>query len=92
MSQYIGIHIRRNDFVGWCRDVPREECFAPLSAYARRVEEIRQELLQDKGIDVSRVLVMSDEKDESWWDAVREMGWKWVDHALMETEETYGKW
>ena len=63
MSQYIGIHIRRNDFVGWCRDVPREECFAPLSAYARRVEEIRQELLQDKGIDVSRVLVMSDENE-----------------------------
>ena len=48
--------------------------------------------MEKKGIEVSQVLVMSDEKDESFWNDVREMGWKWADHTAMETEEIYGRW
>ncbi|QRW12796.1 hypothetical protein RhiLY_11795 [Ceratobasidium sp. AG-Ba] len=45
-----------------------EKCFAPIKAYERRVNEIKQSL-QDRpdGIEVTRVLVTSDEDDPEWW-------------------------
>jgi hypothetical protein len=72
----------------------KEECFAPLSAYAKRVDEIRAELSEKQGIEVhpNHVIVTSDERDESWWAEVRAMGWTWINHDDEETEEKYGKW
>lgn len=90
---FISIHVRRNDFGGWCPpDVPSYECFAPLSAYARRVDEIRRELLQTKGLVVDEVVLTSDERDPEWWAQVKALGWLFPDHQEERTAETYGKW
>ncbi|KAJ7367076.1 hypothetical protein DFH08DRAFT_929747 [Mycena albidolilacea] len=51
LPPYIAIHVWRGDFAGWCPTTrPVDECFAPLSAYARRVEEVREELQRARGI------------------------------------------
>ncbi|KAJ7508599.1 hypothetical protein B0H11DRAFT_1965830 [Mycena galericulata] len=87
---FISIHARRDDFEGWCGDFPREECFASLDVIARRVEEVRSEIWQRKGIMVHRVIITSDEKDPEWWRQVAERGWGTPDHR--DTEELYGIW
>ncbi|KDQ07958.1 hypothetical protein BOTBODRAFT_88478, partial [Botryobasidium botryosum FD-172 SS1] len=90
---FISVHVRRNDFTGWCPPgAPQEECFAPLSAYARRVEEVREELLITRGITADHVIMTSDERDPAWWDEVRALGWKFADHAAEQTSGKYGKW
>ncbi|KAJ7155802.1 hypothetical protein C8R46DRAFT_960044 [Mycena filopes] len=86
---YIAIHVRHNDFAAWCR-VPKEECFAPLSAIKRRVDEVQAELLDTKGLTVSRVVVTSDEKNASWWEETETYGWVHPNHTL--TGAVYGNW
>ncbi|KAF8647058.1 hypothetical protein AX16_006893 [Volvariella volvacea WC 439] len=58
---FIAVHVRRGDFMYHCRGVDIKECFAPVSAYAQRVEEVRKELWEVRGIDIlpSNVLVTS---------------------------------
>jgi len=67
---YISVHIRRNDFTVWCGDVTRDDCLAPLSAYIRRVDEVRGEVLAsnpalrkrvEAGEEELKVIVMTDE-------------------------------
>lgn len=65
---------------------------APLSAYARRVEEIKAELLKTRGLKVDSVFVGSDERDDAWWQEVRDLGWHFVDHKKEQTVERHGKW
>jgi len=89
---FIVVHVRRGDFTGWCGDVAVPECFAPLSAFERRVGEVRAELLARHGITVSRVLMTSDESDAAWWAEVKALNWSWVDHDAEKTVEKYGKW
>ncbi|PCH33026.1 hypothetical protein WOLCODRAFT_129563 [Wolfiporia cocos MD-104 SS10] len=89
---YITIHARRGDFTEWCGDIPVEDCFAPLSAFARRVAEVQQDLRERHGIEVSHVIMTGDEKDESWWDAVHELGWSRIDHNAERTVQLHGKW
>lgn len=72
--------------------VPIDECFPPLSAYARRVEEVRTELRLKKGINVDLVIMTSDERDPAWWESVRELGWKRIDHGKMGTVKTFNLW
>ncbi|KAJ7215207.1 hypothetical protein B0H12DRAFT_1154771 [Mycena haematopus] len=86
---YITVHVRRGDFASWCQH-PVDECFAPLSAFARRVDEVKAELLQTKDLSITRVIMTSDEKDSAWWDAVKQYGWYRVDHST--TVATYGGW
>ncbi|KAF7289478.1 hypothetical protein HMN09_01341800 [Mycena chlorophos] len=86
---YIAIHVRHGDFAGWC-EVPLKDCFAPLSAIARRVEELQDELWEKKRLVVDRVVVTSDERDPGWWDEVNELGWVSPDHS--QTAERYGAW
>ncbi|OBZ77786.1 hypothetical protein A0H81_02011 [Grifola frondosa] len=62
-----------------CGNVPPEECFAPLSAYARRVREVQEEL-RDLSIQATQVIMTSDETDEQWWDEVRAQGRLRTDH------------
>lgn len=91
----ITVHIRRNDFRKWCQDVgvPEDECLAPLSVYAKRLEQVKEELRTQKGVsDIQHVLVSSDEADPEWWKEVQELGWYWIDHDAEQTEEKYGKW
>ena len=90
--QMITLHVRRADFAVWCNDVPPEECLAPLSAYIRRVEQLKSQLA-DRGIGpIDHVLVSSDERDPVFWEQVRELGWSAIDHEKEQTEEKYGKW
>ncbi|KAJ7282082.1 hypothetical protein C8J57DRAFT_89866 [Mycena rebaudengoi] len=86
---YISIHVRHGDFKDWC-EAPVDDCFAPLSVIARRVEEVREDLLSRKGISVDHVVVTSDERDSAWWDEVDRRGWVRLDHS--QTAELLGKW
>jgi hypothetical protein len=89
-DQWIAIHIRHNDFADWCGTVPVLDCFSPISVIARRVEEVKQELLARKGLIVNHVIMTSDEKNATWWDDVVAQGWFRVDHS--KTVEIYGAW
>ncbi|KAJ7922906.1 hypothetical protein B0H13DRAFT_1982257 [Mycena leptocephala] len=89
---FISIHARRDDFQGWCGDFIPEECFAPLHVIDRRVQEVRTEIWQRKGIMVNHVIITSDERGKTWWDKVAELGWRAPNHAHMKTEETHGNW
>ncbi|KAI0801075.1 hypothetical protein C8Q74DRAFT_465353 [Fomes fomentarius] len=92
---YIAIHVRHGDFKNWCWAAENpEDCFAPLPVIARRVREVQDELRERKGVDIpmSRVIITSDETDPAWWDEVKAMGWRTVDHETARTEEVFGKW
>ncbi|KAG1743338.1 uncharacterized protein EDB91DRAFT_1275488 [Suillus paluster] len=89
---YISIHIRHGDFGDQCHDIPLDQCFASLSVIARRVSEAQEDLRTRKGIEVTQVIMTSDESDPEWWSKVRALGWTWVDYATERTEEIYGKW
>jgi hypothetical protein len=67
-----------------------EDCFAPLSVIARRVQEVQDELLERKGIVVNHVIMTSDEPNSTWWEDVASHGWLALDHS--NTEELYGGW
>ncbi|TFK36992.1 hypothetical protein BDQ12DRAFT_686205 [Crucibulum laeve] len=89
---WIAIHVRHGDFKNWCNDVgiPLKECFASLPVIARRVEEVKAELKERKGIDVEHVIMTSDERDPEWWSDVVKMGWFGIDHS--KTVEEHGAW
>ena len=87
--------MRHGDFKDWCWDAEKiEDCFAPLSVIARRVNEVRDELLDKKRIHIpmNRVIMTSDESDPKWWAEVEALGWVKMDHKEMKTEEKYGRW
>jgi hypothetical protein len=88
--QYIGIHVRRKDFANWCGGVPVEDCFANITVIARRVREVKDELLSRKGLNVEHVIMTSDETDPQWWADVAAQGWLQVDHSM--TVQMYGRW
>ncbi|KAJ7780327.1 hypothetical protein DFH07DRAFT_470175 [Mycena maculata] len=90
ISPYISVHARRTDFEIWCNGVTTKDCYVELSAIARRVEDVKAELLARKGIQVDQVIITSDEKDPEWWDAVGELGWRQPNHS--KTVELYGPW
>lgn len=90
LPQYIAIHIRHGDFAYWCGDAPVDDCFAPLSVIARRVQEVKDEILDKFGVKVEYVIMTSDEHNQTWWDGVRTQGWFQVNHA--ETVQLYGPW
>ncbi|KAF8142225.1 hypothetical protein K438DRAFT_1995281 [Mycena galopus ATCC 62051] len=89
-SQYIAVHVRRGDFTIWCNiaGVPHQNCFAPLSAYDRRVSEVRAQLVNDTGVNATRVIIASDETDPAWWAGALALGWVRSDHN--RTVEEYG--
>ncbi|EJD41495.1 hypothetical protein AURDEDRAFT_115423 [Auricularia subglabra TFB-10046 SS5] len=89
---FVVVHARRNDFEGWCGDVAVKDCFASLDAYERRVKEIQAEIKKRHSVDVTTVVMTSDESDPEWWKGVRAKGWTWVDHTAEKTVEKYGKW
>ncbi|KAL1746913.1 hypothetical protein HDZ31DRAFT_61736 [Schizophyllum fasciatum] len=86
---YISVHIRRGDFVDICGDVPTNECFAPLSAYVRRVQEVQENLQARDGVAIERVIVSSNEHAPSFWAEVDRLGWAHIDYG---TGDTNGGW
>ncbi|KAG6910509.1 hypothetical protein DXG01_009928 [Tephrocybe rancida] len=65
-------------------------CYASLDVIARRVDEVKDELLQRKGISVQHVIMTSDERNTTWWDEVKSKGWYGVDHS--QTADLMGPW
>lgn len=91
ITQFIAIHARRGDFLtAMCNGVPVDECAAPISAFVRRVDEVKKEILMSKGIDIKHVIMTSDEKDEKWWSDIAALGWYRIDSS--DIVETKGKW
>ncbi|KAG6890004.1 hypothetical protein C0995_012964 [Termitomyces sp. Mi166 len=88
-NQWIAIHVRRGDFGVFCPDGPTG-CYASLDVIARRVDEVKIELLQRKGISVEHVIMTSDERDKAWWEEVKGKGWYGVDHS--QTADLLGPW
>jgi hypothetical protein len=89
---FITVHVRHTDFKDLCSGLPQNECFAPLSAFAHRVENIRRILKDNKGIDVQEVILTSDEKDQVFWREVEERGWRTINHEQEKTAEKHGRW
>ncbi|KAF8903611.1 hypothetical protein CPB85DRAFT_1017159 [Mucidula mucida] len=87
---YIAIHARREDFDLACGGYTLEECFSSISVISRRVEEVRQELRDRRGLDVQHVVMTSDEWDPEWWDQVIAKGWTRIHHT--EILERHGVW
>ena len=92
MQQYVGIHIRHGDFINYCGETPKEDCFASLSVVARRVQEVQDEVQERYGYRPERVVMLSDEREPGWWDAVRLLGWYTPDHITEDTTAKYGRW
>jgi hypothetical protein len=53
---------------------------------------VQEELRTRNGVEVTQVIMTSDELDPEWWSGVRALGWTWVDYATERTAEIYGKW
>lgn len=51
---------------------------------------MKDELLEQKGVNVTHVVITSDEKDTEWWREVAELGWVIPDHT--KTRLIYGNW
>lgn len=97
MLQFIAVHIRHGDFLTWCTDVPYEDCFAPTSAYARRVAEVRGELAfsHPTAERAAHVIVTSDEPAAGeMWQEVKALGWLAVSTTDAEAKEgeKWGAW
>ncbi|KAJ7740377.1 hypothetical protein B0H16DRAFT_1567470, partial [Mycena metata] len=67
-----------------------DECFAPLSAIARRVDEVKKELQRLKDITAMHVILTSGKTNITWWEEVVAYGWYRIDHSAMAL--TYGIW
>ena len=91
--QYIAIHARRgDDFIQFCNDVPKEDCFPSIPAYRRRIAEVQEETRERLGIVPQHVIMLSDEQDPAWWGKVRAEGWYTPDHVADDTVNKYGRW
>ncbi|KAG5649844.1 hypothetical protein H0H81_001801 [Sphagnurus paluster] len=86
---WIAIHVRRGDFGVFC-GADKTNCYASLPVIARRVEEVKVELMHKKGISVEHVIMTSDERNATWWEEVRAQGWYGIDHS--KTADTLGPW
>ncbi|KAJ7631211.1 hypothetical protein FB45DRAFT_917836 [Roridomyces roridus] len=88
---FIAVHVRHTDFADWCEaGIDTNDCFAPLTAMAQRVQEVQDEIKETKGIEVKNVIITSDETNSTWWEGVYELGWARPDHS--RTKELYGDW
>lgn len=89
---FIAIHVRHGDFKIACYDTPVDDCFAPLSRYALRVEQVQKQLREEHNVDAKLVLMTSDERNATWWEEVNKLGWAHIDFAGEPQDEILGKW
>lgn len=90
---WITVHVRRSDFDGQCpENSSLDDCFAPLSTYARHVETLKEKLMERDNREATHVIVTSDEKNPSWWEKVHALGWTHVNYRKERTVETLGPW
>jgi len=89
---YIAIHARRDDFSGYCEDIPREECFPSIPVYQRRIREIQEEARERLGVIPLHIVMLSDEEDPAWWDSIRHAGWYTTNGIAEDAANKYGRW
>ena len=82
--------MRRGDFASNCGEYSASDCFPSFPVIQRRVEEVKAELLERKGITATHVIMTSDERDLEWWAEVTKLGWYALDHS--RTVELHGFW
>ncbi|KZO95710.1 hypothetical protein CALVIDRAFT_549873 [Calocera viscosa TUFC12733] len=87
---FISAHIRRGDFKHACPEV-NGGCLPSVKQLRRRVNEVKQGLAE-KGIHTDLVLITSDERDQAWWEEERALGYTWIDHEALRTDEIHGLW
>ena len=81
--------MRHGDFRMTCGE-DTTGCFPSIDVVARRVDEVKEEIRQRKGISVNHVIMTSDETNATWWEGVRARGWYAIDHV--QTTEDLGVW
>ncbi|KAF5321847.1 hypothetical protein D9619_001469 [Psilocybe cf. subviscida] len=90
---FIALHIRHGDFSGQCsKSGDDAKCFPPLSVYARHVDDIKSELAARLDMNISIVIVMSDDETPEFWDDVQAQGWLLINHTAEATVERFGNW
>ncbi len=94
-TQFIVVHIRREDFKDWCGDTPADECFASPLAYRVRVKEVQDELLAKENIHAQHFVFSSDDnKPSRYWEEVATYGWQRLafekDDAEMDLRKSLG--
>ncbi|KAF7332286.1 hypothetical protein MKEN_00109800 [Mycena kentingensis (nom. inval.)] len=88
---FVVVHARRGDFALWCKkEISVDECLPSIATFAKRVEEMKANLLKEKGISIHHVVMTSNERKEIWWDEVAAQGWFRPDHN--STREEHGVW
>ncbi|TFK35507.1 hypothetical protein BDQ12DRAFT_688252 [Crucibulum laeve] len=89
---FIAIHVRRGDFALQCAGAPGS-CLPQFKNYTDKVLEIQHELCEKQNIDVSHVLVTSDEQDPAFWADIRgHQSWAYINHTVENTLEKLGEW
>ncbi|EJT99005.1 hypothetical protein DACRYDRAFT_82888 [Dacryopinax primogenitus] len=88
---FISVHARRDDFGDGCPG-RNSSCLPNYEQLKQRIYEVQFELWKERGTQVERVLVMSDEKDPQWWAGIVENGWGRIDHTKEGTAEQHGLW
>ena len=53
---------------------------------------MQDEVQERYGYRPERVVMLSDEREPGWWDAVRLLGWYTPDHITEDTTAKYGRW
>ncbi|KZT51339.1 hypothetical protein CALCODRAFT_487998 [Calocera cornea HHB12733] len=88
---FISVHARRDDFADGCPG-RNASCLPKYDQLKERIYEVQFELWKYNTTQVEHVLVMSDEKDATWWAGINENGWSWIDHKKEDTAEKHGLW
>ncbi|KAH6877049.1 hypothetical protein BKA70DRAFT_217448 [Coprinopsis sp. MPI-PUGE-AT-0042] len=87
----ITVHIRHGDFIHQCEAHDRL-CLVGPGNFAKAVESIQRRLLDERGLEVSRVFVASDDEDPEFWRDIDERGWAHINHTAEGTSERFNAW
>ncbi|KAJ2914441.1 hypothetical protein MD484_g5968, partial [Candolleomyces efflorescens] len=91
----ITVHIRRGDFLFKCnKGDEKAECYIPLIKYRQAVDDVRKRVHQKHRLDVTRVIVASDETSPEFWSEMTSYGWSHINHTSHDslTVKKYGEW
>lgn len=94
LPPFIAVHVRRGDFAYFCSADGRQDCFPPLLAYKKHVNDVIEEIKLSRQVVPHglRVLVMSDDESPEFWVEVRKEGWFHINHTMERTWERFGEW
>lgn len=64
----------------------------PLSTWDTAVRDVKQSLLERRGLHVEHIIVTSDERNQKWWDEAAALGWLKMEREIVPEARHYGKW